>query len=1284
MRCRRVLVAWSLLLFPLLVRTAPAAPWVASEPLADVRRMVEEDWRRHDAQRLAQLTQPSTLRLPGGVVEWPGLTTRAGLVVPRLAPPTLDGVPEDDCWPRGLTIEPEADWMPRYRLCHDLERLYVAAELPRGWAPAFRGEATGLDAAGAVDGVRNGLYAFHTGGDPDPWWQVDLGASTPIGRVVVYNRLDYAPGLHNADSLRVLVSDDAATWREVYRNPGTFFGGVDATGPLQVSFEALTARYVRLQAPAPGGVLFHLDEVEVYRADRPEENVALHRPATQSSLSIWSRGGPSAPALLEYAGRRVTLAPNGAALLLDGAALAEGATRIAGDRVTAEFAIPLRDATGALPGAVRLARATPTAFSLGGEWELRWPESPALGFGRNRVTLTLVAPGPLAEPVTIRPEFVVLTPFGIERRMGDPVVARDPGPVEVAGSLALEGPAALVLHASQGPVEWTDSRAFLAAPAEECLRRARALLREARLPAPPSLGALEDEARAFSVRELQVGADPDGRDGLYLRCRWLARALALEAAGVDRLLFTTRHTQQAYPDVCLNHMPWVSRPGGDLQVLSLRAPAWEPEAILRGRLGPGHVHGYALNWDARRVVFGYAAARSADPVAGWLDRATSYTLRRTEEPIHLYEIGIDGGGLRQLTSGPWSDLDPTYLPSGDIAFVSERCGYSLQCNENDKDETSCNLYLLARDGTIKRLSDTKDGDYLPHPLANGLLAYTRWEYQERSFANIQSIWVVRPDGTGADALYKQHLSNPWGLEETRSIPASPKLVAIATGHHTLPVGPLVVVDHKRGINAPEAMRLVTPGSVSPEGGMEGLAVHEGGVQGLGGLYATPWPLSEASFLVAYTYGGMTDENGYGLYLVDVYGTRELLYRNPGISSFSPTPLRPRERPPVLADARIAGQTDATCVVTDIYEGLPEVPRGTIRYLRITQGLAWPYTLEAGGLRYEPDVKTRMINWNPARVLGTVPVEEDGSAHFRLPADTAVFFQALDERHREVRRMRSFISFQPGEQRSCNGCHETRGLAPSSPAVPVAATRPPSPLVPAPWGDGAVSYLRDVQPVLDRNCVGCHGGLTPPNGVDLSGGLEGAENRSWLTINRLGLVVRSSMSDDARITPPWAFGSVKSRLIEVLDTTHADRVHLTEDDWLRLVTWVDVNAPYHAEFLDRRAAVVPYDPAADVQLHARLAEVHARRCAECHDPATVSGSWWIDLRAPEHSGFLAAPLAKSAGGTERCGRAVYASETDSDYAEVRRLVEEAVAQAWARPRRDVATLEPARAAAAVTE
>jgi mono/diheme cytochrome c family protein len=1008
---------------------------------------------------------------------------------------------------------------------------------------------TKSDAAGGCDGVKDGKYGFHTWLDKDPWWQVDLGETTDIASVVVFNRLDYAPGLHNADNLRVLTSDDAKSWTLRHDNQGKHFGGVGGGGPLVVKFESgqVHARFVRLQVPTEKPMLYHLDEVEVCGFADPKRNLALHRPADQSSLSQWST-----------------------------------IKRRPGD-----------------------------------DEGLLYPIADVLANGRK-----------------------------------------------LAHELAQTGVDVAVAQAA--------------------------------------LTQLEQRWQA-----LGTNASPDATRALYLDARWAVRRLVFSnpLLNFDRLLFVKRFTQEAYPDVCLNHMPWVSRPGGDICVLSsaqsskLFAELAEPKTLAAARLnlrsvlnralGPGHVHGIDLWWNGDRVVFGYAKAKQDSPADGWLDRTKSYRLRRTEEPIHIFEASLDGRRLRQLTGGDWSDLDPTYTPSGDIVFVSERCGTSLQCNEYDKDETSCNLYVMKPDGSgIRRMSVNKDGDYLPHTLDDGSITYVRWEYHERSWAFIQSIWTVRPDGTGADAIFKQHFVNPWALEDTRSIPGSRKLVSIAAGHHTLAVGPLVVVDAAKGINEPHGIGIVTPGVKPPEGGMDGVAVPEGGVADGGGFYSTPCALSEKFFLVSYTYGKETDATGYGLYLVDVYGNKELVYRDLAISCFIPIPLRARPRPPVMPEAIDLAQNSADIVLSDASFGSEEIA-DRIRYLRIAEPIGWPYDNQLGGQRYG-EKGPKLINWTPIRILGDVPVEADGSAHFKVPADVAVYFQLLDENRMELRRMRSFISFQPGEKRACAGCHETRGVVARTAKAPLAAAKPPTELIPPLWGDRPVSFLRDIQPILDRHCVECHSGLKPAGGLDFCGGLTDWSrateqwwglvpgygfNRAFETINTAQLVAIAEPNiQDASITPPLAYGAHRSKLIATLDQEpHAQRAKLNATERLTLTMWADANAPYHDRFVNKRAEKKAYDLAADKELAKQITAVHERRCASCHKPSDISRLDWIDLKQPERSLFLSAPLAKSTGGTERCKAIAYQDVTDADYASLRQAVASAVKKAWDFPRRDLQAL-----------
>jgi mono/diheme cytochrome c family protein len=702
--------------------------------------------------------------------------------------------------------------------------------------------------------------------------------------------------------------------------------------------------------------------------------------------------------------------------------------------------------------------------------------------------------------------------------------------------------------------------------------------------------------------------------------------------------------------------------------------------LLEGRLRPGNVHGLDLDWDGQKVLFAYAKAASDQPPDGWLSRQATFELHRTVGLLHLYEMGIDGTGLRQLTDGEWSDLNPCYLPDGDIAFESERCAFEINCNEMDKDEPTTNLFAMRPGGSdIRRLAVTKDGDWYPRVLHDGSIVYSHWEYHERSLAYMHPLWSVLPDGTGADAFAKQHFDFPVTLTAPRPIPGSPKVMAVGTGHHTLAAGPLVIVDRSVGPNDPACLTRITGPDVWPEyGGLAPGPNRPGWHLPPGeGWYMDPYPLSETVYLASYCDGPMQDERGYGLYLVDVYGGKELLYRDPAISSVMPVPIRPRPRPPVLPSVRAPGKDDATCVVTNVTEGVPELQPGEVKRLRVAEVVPWAYSNDIGGRRYEPDAKSMGVTWTPIRILGTVPVQPDGSAYFRVPAGTELYFQALDENGMELRRMRTYLSFQPGETRSCVGCHETRAEAPPTLAhAPLALSRPPATPTPPPWGDRPLSFLRDVQPVLTKNCARCHTGLKPEGGVDLSPGLTGDHNRAYDTLldPARGLLATASKGDTSRVTPVRELGSHASRLVKLLQTTHQARVSLTSEDWERLYTWVDANALYYDNFIIKRPAeAAGYSLPADTDLWNQIGAVHQRRCAACHADAQLARPDWVDLDDPARSLFVTAPLAGATTPTgKKCSPAVY-QPGDADCTKVEELLKAAVDKAWQQPRRDLRCL-----------
>ncbi len=367
--------------------------------------------------------------------------------------------------------------------------------------------------------------------------------------------------------------------------------------------------------------------------------------------------------------------------------------------------------------------------------------------------------------------------------------------------------------------------------------------------------------RLESIRKrliADVAATPEnivGHRKLWIEARGVARPIVMANPVIDfdRLLFVKRHSAHSHRNITGSQYPWIHKPGGDIFVKAGLNPGDEVKPVVDGRLPPGHVHGMDLWWDADRVVFGYAAQPDWPPELNTALGNDVFRLRAQQEPTHIYEIGLDGGGLRQITDHQhWSDLEPTYAADGRIVFSSDRSGRSSECGNFNADHTVINVYSVEPDGSdIRRLSDNKDIDRYPHSLDNGLIGYTRWEYQERHFFEVHSFWTVRPDGTMADTVFNQHIKAPYSLRDTRSIPGTNKLVSVATGHHTFAYGPLVVIDPGRGANSPASIRSVTPHSLPQEGPPPGDAVDGGGVPDQGGLYQTPWALSESCFLVSY-------------------------------------------------------------------------------------------------------------------------------------------------------------------------------------------------------------------------------------------------------------------------------------------------------------------------------------------------------------------------------------------------------------------------------------------------
>jgi len=720
--------------------------------------------------------------------------------------------------------------------------------------------------------------------------------------------------------------------------------------------------------------------------------------------------------------------------------------------------------------------------------------------------------------------------------------------------------------------------------ADVVLRRTEALL--AHLQAAPGapdlavpaarLARLRDEASRVPV------AEAEARRRLFGEVVVVRRAIALAnpLLNFDRLLFVKRHFLPGRllqgDHMCDQFFGFHAVAGGGLYVLErpfgpdpvvrdVLAGAVCENGRLRGRrLEPGAFISPDVSYDGRTLLFAYTEGEATR--YQWTERST----------YHVFRVGADGSGLRQLTDGPVNDFDPCWLPDGRIVFISERRGGYGRCHP--RPVPLFTLHAMGADGGgIVRLSPHEANEWQPSVGHDGLIVYTRWDYTDRGNIQAHHPWVTRPDGADARALQgnfgRSRDARPTMELDVRAIPGSGRYVATAASHHGQAYGSLVVIEPRvPDDDAMGPLRRLTPEVPFPEA--ESPPTE-------GQVYATAWPLDEYFYLCAYDPEGRASRgprNHYGLYLVDAFGNQEWIYRDPEISCLSPMPLRPRPRPPLLAEAAEspapadAGPPGAALVgVVNVYDAREPLPPGVaIKALRVIQVLP-----KSTPLLNQPRIGYG--NEKGARaVLGTVPVEADGSAWFAVPAGVPVYFQALDADGLAVQSMRSDTYGQAGRRLVCQGCHEPRHAAASAPSrVPAAFGRAPSRLAPEAEGANPLSFPRLVQPVLERHCVGCH--EKEPKAPDLRRGPWPEHSQRWYTsyvnLRDHAFFYGATRGDyDPWTTPrtlPGKFGARASRLYPMLRAGHHD-LKLPPEDLRRIALWLDCHSDFFGAYEDIEA------------------------------------------------------------------------------------------------------------------
>ncbi|MCF7849462.1 MAG: SUMF1/EgtB/PvdO family nonheme iron enzyme [Kiritimatiellales bacterium] len=537
-----------------------------------------------------------------------------------------------------------------------------------------------------------------------------------------------------------------------------------------------------------------------------------------------------------------------------------------------------------------------------------------------------------------------------------------------------------------------------------------------------------------------------------------------------------------------------------------------------------------------------------------------------DDTWQIHEINTDGSGLRQITGSKpeLSDLDnydSVYLPDGRIVFGSTSGFAGVPCHGGRGDVA--NLHIMNADGSgVRRLTFEQDHDWYPVVLANGRVMYLRWEYTDSAHYFSRIMMTMNPDGTGQVEHYGSNSYWPNAMFYARPLPGSTsKFAAIVTGHHGVRrAGRLVLFDAAKGRHETSGVIQQIPGC-----GKEVPApIKDKLVDGVWPLFLHPYPLSEKYFLVSCQPAGRAE---WGLYLVDVHDNMLLLKEIPGQLLYEPIPLRQTETPRVIPDKVNLESKTATCFIQNIYDGrgLQGVPRGAVKNLRIYN---YDYGYRMMGGHYLIGMES---GWDVKRLLGTVPVHEDGSAFFTVPANLPIAIQPLDENGRALQLMRSWLVGMPGENVQCVGCHENQNQTVKARKT-TALTKPPSDI--QPWYGPArgFSFIRDVQPVLNRHCIGCHDGKKEDR-PDFANIEREAEERqlsgyphSYIVLHPY--VRRNGPEGDYHLLTPLEFHAGTSKLVQILEKGHHN-VNLDAEGWDRINTWIDLNAPCYGTWSEVR-------------------------------------------------------------------------------------------------------------------
>jgi hypothetical protein len=634
----------------------------------------------------------------------------------------------------------------------------------------------------------------------------------------------------------------------------------------------------------------------------------------------------------------------------------------------------------------------------------------------------------------------------------------------------------------------------------------------------------------------------------------------------------------------------------------------------------GSIRDPQVHYDGQKILFSWRKANT--------------------DNYHLYEINTDGSNLKQLTDGPYDDLEPIYLPDGGLVFTSSRCRRWVNCWLTQV----AILHRSDADGSnIRPISANLEQENTPWLLPDGRILYQRWEYIDRSQVHYHHLWTTNPDGTSQMVWYG-NLQTGTLMIDAKPVPGTGEILSIFSPGH----------GSKEHAGSPT---LVTPKSGPDDTGSAKTVIPNND-------YRDPYPLSADLFMAAiqnniHVFNRKGEVQG-------IYSLPEELSKQ-GVWVHEPRPIRPRPLEKVIPSRVDLEKPTGRFLLTDVYKGrrMEGINRGEIKKLLIVESLPKQINYTGG---MEP--LSYGGTFTLERILGTVPVEADGSAAFDAPAVRSLFFIALDENDNSLKRMQSFTSVMPGETNSCVGCHEQRTRTAVNTGRPslLALQRGPSQIQPIEGIPDVFDFPRDIQPILDRHCVQCHKSEKREGGLVLTGDRGPLYSHSYYN-----LFTRNQIADGRNRAesnkPPRSIGATASPLMDKIGepgrkTHHGVQLEPAERKMIRY--WIETGGPYPGTYAALGCGMIGgYNEnkidRSDLEWPAVKAalDVVDRRCASCHTELRTLPKSATDDRAlppweackgdpnerfkftrhilynltrPEMSALLLAPLTSSTTGT----------------------------------------------------